>query len=133
MFWLFGQIWLWRIVSFALGALCAWLVLRPRGKPKTETPPEPAFDHEEPPPHATEQTQFIPAAHYDEHRFPAAEPDDDPGEPEGHREGHLPMPPQRGPEAEDWPAEEEPAWPPADEPEVTREWPPAPHQPGRSG
>lgn len=138
MIWLFGQIWLWLIVAFALGALTSWLVLRTTPRPKPA--PEPAPDEEpryepEPPPSSAEQTQFIPAAWAQHAPDPRAEiHDDEEPDPVGHREGHLPLPPQRGPQAEDWPTEDEPAWPPADEPpDATRQWPPAPHQPGRGG
>ncbi|MEA5359074.1 hypothetical protein VA596_05960 [Amycolatopsis sp., V23-08] len=132
MVWLFGQIWLWLIVAFALGALSAWLVLRttqttrtaqrPHEEPEPAYEPEPYYDE-------AEQTQFIPATAFqptEESRY-----DDDTPEPAGHREGHLPLPPQRGPESEDWPAEEEPAWPRADD--LPDAWPQAPHQPGRGG
>ncbi|MDT7801972.1 MAG: hypothetical protein QOI78_5405 [Actinomycetota bacterium] len=131
MVWLFGQIWLWLIVAFALGALSAWLVLRTtrRAQP-TRHEPEPEYEPE--PYYEAEQTQFIPATTFqptEESRY-----DDDTPEPAGHREGHLPLPPQRGPQAEDWAAEEEPAWPEADDlPDATHQWPQAPHQPGRGG
>ncbi|MET8852919.1 hypothetical protein [Amycolatopsis sp. NPDC004625] len=132
MVWLFGQIWLWLVVAFALGALTSWLlqraVQRPRPQPAPEREPEPEPDYEPvPPPGSAEQTQFIPAAwaqHPPEQRPPAT---DEP-EPVGHREGHLPLPPQRGAEAEDWPTEDEPAWPESEE--ATPQWP---HQPGRGG
>ncbi|MGW3963317.1 hypothetical protein ACWED2_26105 [Amycolatopsis sp. NPDC005003] len=134
MFWLFGQIWLWLIVAFALGALTSWLVLRaaqrPRPEPVREPEPEPE-PYEPPPPLSTEQTQFIPAAWAQHAPGPrAAVPDDEEGDPVGHREGHLPLPPQRGAQDEDWPTEEEPAWPQAEEPpDAGRQW----HQPGRGG
>ncbi|MCR6484372.1 hypothetical protein M8542_16230 [Amycolatopsis sp. OK19-0408] len=129
MLWLFGEIWLWLVIAFALGALTSWLVLRATQRPKAE--PHPVYEPEpEPAPEPAEQTQFIPAAwvhpepdHPVERHFP-----DDEHEPEGHREGHLPLPPQRGPQAEDWPTEEEPAWPEAED--ATPQWP---HQPGRGG
>ncbi|MEV6831393.1 hypothetical protein [Amycolatopsis sp. NPDC051102] len=129
MVWLFGQIWLWLIVAFALGALTSWLLQRVahRPRPQPEPEPEPEAQYEPPPPLSTEQTQFIPAAwaqHAPEPRPAAA---DEP-EPVGHREGHLPLPPQRGAEAEDWPTEDEPAWPESEE--ATPQWP---HQPGRGG
>ncbi|MEV7093388.1 hypothetical protein AB0M80_11180 [Amycolatopsis sp. NPDC051045] len=131
MMWLFGQIWLWLIVAFALGALTSWLLLRAAQRPQAqpiepEAEPEPQYEPA-PPPLSVEQTQFIPAAwaqHEPENRPPAA---DEP-EPVGHREGRLPLPPQRGAEAEDWPTEEEPAWPESEE--ATPRWP---HQPGRGG
>jgi hypothetical protein len=131
MFWLFGQIWLWLIVAFALGALTSWLVLRTAQRPRAEPEPEPEEDeprYEPPPPLSTEQTQFIPAAwaqHAPDRRVDV--PDDEEADPVGHREGHLPLPPQRGAQAEDWPTEEEPAWP---ESEEAPQWP---HQPGRGG
>jgi hypothetical protein len=133
MVWLFGQIWLWLIVAFALGALTSWLVLRSVQRPKPA--PEPAEDvyyEPEPEPLAAEQTQFIPAAWMQpEADRPEAVHDDEEPEPAGHREGRLPLPPQRGAQAEDWPTEEEPAWPEADDlPEATPRWP---HQPGRGG
>lgn len=123
MMWLFGQIWLWLILAFALGALTSWLVLRTAPRPKPEPPTEPRYEAE-PEPSAAEQTQFIPAA-WAQHAPPEPSEDVDVPEPAGHREGRLPLPPQRGPEAEDWPTEEEPAWPEADP-----QWP---HQPGRGG
>ncbi|MGW5724341.1 hypothetical protein ACWEVP_49835 [Amycolatopsis sp. NPDC003865] len=129
MVWLFGQIWLWLIVAFALGALTSWLVLRTaqRPKPRSEPEPEPAAEehYEEP----AEQTQFIPAAWMQPGtERPHDVHEDDEPEPVGHREGHLPLPPQRGTQAEDWPTEEEPAWPESED--ATPQWP---HQPGRGG
>ncbi|HET6710433.1 MAG TPA: hypothetical protein VFH84_36010, partial [Amycolatopsis sp.] len=86
---------------------------------------------EPPPPLSTEQTQFIPAAWAqhppDRRSAPGNDEDDDDDAEAGHREGHLPLPPQRGAQAEDWPTEEEPAWP---ESEEAPRWP---HQPGRGG
>ncbi|MEV5715751.1 hypothetical protein AB0L41_17770 [Amycolatopsis mediterranei] len=134
MFWLFGQIWLWLIVAFALGALTSWLVLRatprPRPEPAREAEPDDEAPRYEPPPFSTEQTQFIPAAWAQHAPEPRADVDDEEPDPVGHREGHLPLPPQRASETEDWPTEEEPAWPQAEEPpDATRRW----HQPGRGG
>jgi len=132
MVWLFGQIWLWLIIAFALGALTSWLALRTAQRPKAAPEPEP-YEPEpyepEPEPLATEQTQFIPAAWMQPGTDrPESAHDDEEPEPVGHREGRLPLPPQRGAQDEDWPTEEEPAWPEADE--VTPQWP---HQPGRGG
>jgi hypothetical protein len=144
MMWLFGQIWLWLIVAFALGALTSWLVLRATPHARPDLPPEheyeAEYEHEPEPvvpdPLSTEQTQFIPAA-WAQHEptRTTAFPDEGEPEPAGHREGQLPLPPQRGPQAEDWPTEDEPAWPEADEhpnatPTATPRWP---HQPGRGG
>lgn len=131
MVWLFGQIWLWLIIAFALGALTAWLVLRPTRRPKPAPEPEPVREPE-PEPLEAERTQFIPAAWQSPgHEHPRETAVDDEPEPVGHREGRLPLPPQRGAEAEDWPAQEEPAWPEADDlPEAAPRWP---HQPGRGG
>lgn len=129
MVWLFGQIWLWLIIAFALGALTSWLLLRatqhrPQHEPEPEHEPEAV-----PEPLAAEQTQFIPAAWAQQapHEPEPAEDDDVP-EPVGHREGRLPLPPQRGVQAEDWPTEEEPAWPESEE--AAPQWP---QQPGRGG
>ena len=130
MFWLFGQIWLWLIVAFALGALTSWLVLRAAKRPEPAPEEEPAEEprYEPPPPLSTEQTQFIPAAWAQDVPRRAEVHDDEEQEPVGHREGHLPLPPQRGAQAEDWPTEEEPAWPESEE--ATPQWP---QQPGRGG
>jgi hypothetical protein len=134
MVWLFGQIWLWLIIAFALGALTSWLVLRaaqhPHPEPEPEPEPEPAEDAgHEPEPLAVEQTQFIPAAWMQPgtERPPAVHDDEEP-EPVGHHEGRLPLPPQRGAQAEDWPVEEEPAWPESED--AAPQWP---QQPGRGG
>lgn len=131
MVWLFGQIWLWLIIAFALGALTSWLLLRAtQHRPHAEPEPEPRHEPEAvPEPLAAEQTQFIPAAWAQQapHEPEPAEDDDVP-EPVGHREGHLPLPPQRGVQAEDWPTEEEPAWPESEE--AAPQWP---QQPGRGG
>ncbi|SFW60883.1 hypothetical protein [Amycolatopsis australiensis] len=130
MLWLFGQIWLWLIVAFLLGALTSWLVLRGARRPQARPEPVEEARHEpEPEPLAAEQTQFIPAAwaQHEPSRIEHAHDDEEP-EPVGHREGHLPLPPQRGAEAEDWPTEDEPAWPESEEAA-----PPWPHQPGRGG
>jgi hypothetical protein len=128
MMWLFGQIWLWLIAAFALGALTSWLLLRTTTK-KPEPAPEPEHEYE-PEPSPAEQTQFIPAAWTQAEPDRPAPPDDveDEPEPVGHREGRLPLPPQRGAQDEDWPTEDEPAWPEAEDP--APQWP---HQPGRGG
>ena len=129
MVWLFGQIWLWLVIAFALGALTSWLVLRTAQRPKPEPQPEPEPEVRYEEPSATEQTQFIPAAWMQPGtERPEAVHEDDEPEPAGHREGHLPLPPQRGAQAEDWPTEEEPAWPESEE--AAPQWP---HQPGRGG
>jgi hypothetical protein len=132
MMWLFGQIWLWLIVAFGLGALTSWLLLRSAHRPEPqlaepEAEPEPEYEPAVPPPLSVEQTEFIPAA-WAQHEPEARPPAPDEPEPVGHREGRLPLPPQRGADAEDWPAEDEPAWPPAEE--AAPRWP---HQPGRGG
>lgn len=127
MVWLFGQIWLWLIAAFVLGALTSWLLLRTTRRPRP-APVQETYEPE-PEPSAAEQTQFIPAA-WAQHRPDRTEDayaDEEP-EPVGHREGHLPLPPQRDAEAEDWPTGEEPAWPESEE--AAPRWP---HQPGRGG
>jgi hypothetical protein len=122
MVWLFGQIWLWLLIAFVLGALTSWLFLRTTQRPRPEEPAPEAPEPEA----AAERTQFIPAAWAQQERPPAHHDyEDDEPEPAGHREGHLPLPPQRGADAEDWPTEDEPAWPESED-----AWP---HQPGRGG
>lgn len=144
MFWLFGQIWLWLLAAFALGAAVTWLLMRTLDRPK-EPVYEPYEDagypedeeHEEyaeaeyPEEHEpleAERTQFIPPARVDHDGYYDDEPYDQ--ETAGHREGRLPYPPPKpGTSPEEWPAEDEPAWPAAED----SGWPPAPHQPGRGG
>ncbi len=132
MLWLFGQIWLWLIVSFALGAAATWLLMRAleRQKEPADTyEPLPLPDEE---PSDAERTQFIPAPPFapseplHDYHYADDEPYDE--EPDGHREGRLPMPPPRSAEpADDWPTTEEPIWPVAEDLDATRRWP------GRSG
>ncbi|OXM51241.1 hypothetical protein CFP71_25640 [Amycolatopsis thailandensis] len=141
MLWLFGQIWLWLLISFALGCGVTWLMTR--GERRERTAPEPsarvperAAVHAEPEPEpvpellSSEQTQFIPPARIQD--------DDEPydQEAEGHREGQLTPEPVRAyrPEQPEPAArngegghEPEPVWP-SDE-----DWPPAGHRPGQSG
>ncbi|MFJ8917626.1 hypothetical protein [Amycolatopsis sp. NPDC102389] len=143
MLWLFGQIWLWLLISFALGCGVTWLLMRgerrerPAAEPAAPEPvgavaPEP---EPEPVPEllSTERTQFLPPARVQD--------DDEPydQEAEGHRQGQLtpdsvlgyrpeqPEPAARngegGHEPEPvWPSDED--WPPAGRPE---------HRPGQGG
>ncbi|MFK0247958.1 hypothetical protein ACIQUM_24980 [Amycolatopsis azurea] len=144
MLWLFGQIWLWLLISFALGCGVTWLMMR--GERPEHTAPEPVVReperavHAEPEPEpvpellSTEQTQFLPPARIQD--------DDEPydQEAEGHREGQLhPEPVRAHHPGEPEPAgrngegghEPEPVWP-SDE-----DWPPAgraaEHRPGQGG
>jgi len=143
MLWLFGQIWLWLLISFALGCGVTWLMMR--GERREQPAPEPAPAREperavpvypEPEPLSAEQTQFIPPARIQD--------DDEPydQEAEGHREGQLTPEPVRPAQVyhpgEAEPAgrngghgqEAEPVWP-SDE-----DWPPAGRasdRPGQSG
>ncbi|MEV6909664.1 hypothetical protein [Amycolatopsis sp. NPDC051071] len=148
MLWLFGQIWLWLLISFALGCGVTWLMTRgerraqaapepaPAGEPEPE--PEPAIPvYTEPEPLSAEQTQFIPPARIQD--------DDEPFDQvaEGHREGQLipePVHPARiyhsdepEPAARngEYGHEAEPVWP-SDE-----DWPPggrrSEHRPGQGG
>ncbi|WP_410648101.1 hypothetical protein [Amycolatopsis sp. cmx-4-54] len=133
MLWLFGQIWLWLLISFALGCGATWLLMRgerrerPAAEPvaRPELPaPVPAEPEPEPVPEllSTEQTQFLPPARVQD--------DDEPydQETEGHREGQLTPEPLRTYQPEPTAAaarngesghEPEPVWP-SDE-----DWPPA--------
>ncbi|GAB2957467.1 hypothetical protein LWP59_35930 [Amycolatopsis acidiphila] len=79
MLWLFGQIWLWLLVAFALGVVTTVVVLRPRRKSV------PSATH-------AEQTQVLPLPP-DEYVDP--EPEPDAGDcARGRRSGTLPI---------DWP------------------------------
>ncbi|OXM46935.1 hypothetical protein [Amycolatopsis alba] len=144
MLWLFGQIWLWLLISFALGCGATWLMTR--GERRERTAPGPAAreperavaapvePEPEPVPEllSSERTQFIPPARLQD--------DDEPydQEAEGHREGQLtpdPMwirhPDEPGPAGRNGEGghEPEPVWP-SDE-----DWPPAgraaEHRPGQ--
>lgn len=145
MLWLFGQIWLWLLIAFALGCGVTWLMMRgerpeqaiyePVPSPRPAVPhrlePEPA-----PPPLEVEQTQFLPPA-----RIHDDEPYDQ--ETEGYREGqltpepvrpsqvHHPGPLGQGARNGDNGQEPEPIWP-SDE-----DWPPAgrgsEYRPGHGG
>ncbi|RSM81841.1 hypothetical protein DL991_07115 [Amycolatopsis sp. WAC 01375] len=144
MLWLFGQIWLWLLIAFALGCGVTWLLMRGerRERPAAEPvahEPAGAVAHEpepEPVPEllSTERTQFIPPAriHDDDEPFDQ--------EAEGHREGQLTPelvhgyhPEQPEPAAKNGESghEPEPVWP-SDE-----DWPPArrapEHRPGQGG
>ncbi|ANN14826.1 hypothetical protein SD37_03595 [Amycolatopsis orientalis] len=147
MFWLFGQIWLWLLISFALGCGVTWLMTRGDRREQVAQEPEVreperaipvhAEPEPEPLPLAAEQTQFLPPARVHD--------DDEPydQEPEGHREGQLtpePVRPARVYHADepepavrngDHGREPEPVWP-SDE-----DWPPggraAEHRPGQGG
>jgi hypothetical protein len=143
MLWLFGQIWLWLLISFALGCGVTWLMMRGDRREHAAPEPERAVPvHVEPEPVvpvplAAEQTQFIPPAriHDDDELYDQ--------EPEGHREGQLPPEPVHSPQVyhpqEPEPAgrngghghEPEPVWP-SDE-----DWPPAgrtsEYRPGQGG
>jgi hypothetical protein len=122
MLWLFGQIWVWLLIAFLLGAAVASVVFTAMNR-----------HHEEPIARygdvgeyglAVDETQFIPAtAEYDEHyedppraskylprpqnEWPPEDIDDT-----GHREGRLPVPNQQSAWRD---KAEEPAWPAAAE------------------
>jgi hypothetical protein len=146
MLWLFGQIWLWLLVAFLLGAAVMWLLMR-------ATRPKPLAEHEfdeydeadeeplnVPAPLEAERTQYIPVGRY-EHEdhpqpervyndYPEVDPDE-PYEPEDHAEGRLPEPEARLSGDLGWPAAAE------TDAETTGEWlrtdQPSPRQPGRGG
>jgi hypothetical protein len=122
MLWLFGQIWLWSLISFVLGAGLTALVFTRLNRER----PEPFEDE----PRVVEASE--PIEPYDQE----AEPEDSTGpvlawpvEPDevpesGHRQGTLPSyppPPRRALEPG---TTGEPAWPRADE------WPPPEQRPG---
>lgn len=148
MLWLFGQIWLWLLVSFLLGAAVMWLFTR-ASRPKADAdaeaaPYRPAVAPVEEP---AEETRHIPPANpyedYEEPAYPHYEdqpervyndyPDVDPDEPYNGQHathdaaGHpLPDPEPRLSGELSWPEDDQrsPHWP-HDEP--------APRRPGRSG
>jgi hypothetical protein len=148
MLWLFGQIWLWLLIAFALGCGVTWLTMRGERREQASREqavaamPGPAVPHypepdSVPPPLEAEQTQFIPPARIHD--------DDEPydQEAEGHREGQLtpepvrpsqvyhPGDPGHGTRNGENGHEPEPVWP-SDE-----DWPPADraseHRPGHGG
>ncbi|MBB4687907.1 LapA family protein [Amycolatopsis jiangsuensis] len=151
MLWLFGQIWLWLLVSFLLGAAVMWLLTRmarPRaeGAGATEAArPEPSRPPAEPPaPTDAEQTHYLPPVEESPHddfgyhdsgyheedpgRVYNDYPEIDPDEPYPPRDAvGYPEPEPRLSGELDWPADEEYAddWPHEDEP--------AQRRPGRSG
>ncbi|MGW4483324.1 LapA family protein [Amycolatopsis sp. NPDC004368] len=145
MLWLFGQIWLWLLVAFLLGALVMWLVMRV-GRPKRAEEPAAAAAPVEaaPEPSDAERTQYIPVTAYDYNEqpervyndYPQVDPDEPyaPDERSGRRIGRLPDPEAHLSGDLNWPAAEEaPAdpvdqWPHDDEPHES-----APRRPGRGG
>ncbi|QWF81573.1 LapA family protein [Amycolatopsis sp. CA-230715] len=129
MLWLFGQIWLWLLIAFALGALVAGLLINAANRKRERRAAEqedtrhvsslPAADDEHDPrdvPYDQEADHFL-AAH-EPSKWP-----EDPDEPDpGRREGTLPG--FENAPHENWPRESgAPAWPGEDD------WPPA--KPGR--
>ncbi|WP_326566625.1 LapA family protein [Amycolatopsis rhabdoformis] len=163
MLWLFGQIWLWLLVAFLLGALVMWLIMRV-GRPKRAA--EPARAAADPgafgaagtsaaartsgtlpvaaeEPSEAERTQYIPVTAYDYNEqpervyndYPEVDPDEPyaPDEPSGHRIGRLPDPEPHLSGDLNWPAEKDPA-------DSVDQWPhddepheSAPRRPGRGG
>ncbi|MBB5853316.1 hypothetical protein ACFQ05_08435 [Amycolatopsis umgeniensis] len=141
MLWLFGQIWLWLLISFALGCGVTWLLMRGERQERPAPEPErvaaaPVEPEPEPVPEllSTEQTQFIPPARVQDEDEPYDQ------EAEGHREGqltpepvwaHHPREPEPAGRNGDRGNEPEPVWP-SDE-----DWPPAgrasEHRPGQGG
>ncbi|SFO37282.1 LapA family protein [Amycolatopsis rubida] len=150
MLWLFGQIWLWLLVSFLLGAAVMWLFTR-AARPKAEAEAEPYRPAAAPAEEPAEETRHIPQANpyedyedYEEPAYPHYEdqpervyndyPDVDPDEPyHGQHATHdsaghpLPDPEPRLSGELSWPEDDQrsPHWPHGDEP--------APRRPGRSG
>jgi hypothetical protein len=143
MLWLFGQIWVWLLIAFLLGALVMWLIMR-AARPKLpgrDPKPEPA---EVPEPVEAEQTQYIPVTHYDEppapvyNDYPEVDPDDPyPAERSG---GHWREHTGELPEAEphlsgelNWPRTDEAGHPGGEWPHEDGPAQPAPRRPGRGG
>ncbi|GAA1941171.1 LapA family protein [Amycolatopsis minnesotensis] len=129
MLWLFGQIWLWLLIAFALGALVTGLLVNAanRKRERRAAEPEEARRVSAPSPaHDEHGYRDVPYDQEADH-FPAARGEevwpDDPDEPDpGRREGTLPG--FENVPHEDWPRESgTPAWPGDDD------WPPA--GPGR--
>ncbi|WP_020664385.1 hypothetical protein [Amycolatopsis benzoatilytica] len=146
MLWLFGQIWLWLLVSFLLGATATWLLMRTARPKRAVQPSAPLAAPVEQP---AEETRHIPANPYDSgyeepyghyedepERVYNDYPEVDPDEPYDARypdSGARPLP---DPEADlrprlsgelNWPGQDQqsPHWPHSDEP--------APRRPGRGG
>ncbi|PRX50321.1 hypothetical protein B0I33_102442 [Prauserella shujinwangii] len=121
MLWLFGQIWLWLLLAFALGVALTVLVLAPwRRRLSREPAGESDFAEAEGFGASTERTELLvpisPPPGPPE--SPAGYPEDEPTEPpdHGHREGTLPG-------REEWHARNE--WPDEhDVPEAERQWQP---------
>ncbi|MEU4666425.1 LapA family protein [Amycolatopsis sp. NPDC023774] len=148
MLWLFGQIWLWLLIAFLLGALVMWLIMqagRPKrpsrsSEPAREAAPADASVASVPEPSESERTQYIPVPSYDYDEppervyndYPEVDPDEPyaPDEPFGHRIGRLPEPEPHLSGDLNWPSAEEPVggWPRDDEPRKS-----APRRPGRGG
>ncbi|WP_033294454.1 LapA family protein [Amycolatopsis jejuensis] len=140
MLWLFGQIWLWLLVSFLLGAAVMWLLTR-MTRPKRAAEPVAAAPLPVPVPveDPAEETRYFPpvnpydSGHYDDevyNDYPDVDPDEpyDPHHAPQNSGGHpLPDPEPRLSGELNWPAEDPPAphWPDDNEP--------APRRPGRSG
>ncbi|MDT8911063.1 LapA family protein [Amycolatopsis sp. PS_44_ISF1] len=141
MLWLFGQIWLWLLIAFLLGAAVMWLLMRAT-RPKPVAEPE-VYEHDEaedepldvPAPLEAERTQYIPpVGHYEYEEqpervyndYPQVDPDE-PYEPEHRSDGRLPEPEARLSGDLGWPADAE----------TTGGWEragrPAPRRPGRGG
>jgi hypothetical protein len=135
MLWLFGQIWLWMLLSFALGVAVTALFFSRRNRPE-EPEPAPEPEYAELLPYTERDDDYEdPYVQQPEPAYPPRPPLDWPSDPDerietGHRQGMLPPiewpPGQRGEDDGDTDSgNEEPAWPKAED------WPPAEHRPGR--
>jgi hypothetical protein len=114
MLWLFGQIWIWLLLAFLLGAAVATVIFTAVNRQRPE-PEHEVYDDEVGLP--VDETQYIPTSEYEEtyedppaSEYPPRPQNDWPPEDvdvTGHREGHLPtVAPQ--PVRHD---DEDPAWP----------------------
>ena len=128
MLWLFGQIWLWSLISFGFGAAVTALLLSSVNRERAQPEPAPSTNE----PHYADSSYYNdPYDQESQPEYPPRPPLEWPSDPierieTGHRRGVLPLaewsPDQRTDDVE---ATENPIWPRADD------WPPTEHRPGR--
>jgi hypothetical protein len=133
MLWLFGQIWLWSLISFGFGAAVTAFLLSRVNHERAQPAPTPATNE----PRYADTPQYANTSYYNDpydqesqSAYPPR-PLEWPSDPierieTGHRQGVLPLaewPPDQ--QTDDVEATENPTWPRADD------WPPTEHRPGR--